>query len=153
MKPAITLTPRHLTFGQLRAIYNSPVTISLDPSAYDAIEKSHQAVQAIIARDKPAYGINTGFGLLAKTRIPDDELELLQRNLILSHSVGTGEALPADVVRLIIAMKVSSLSQGCRVFAVKWWTHLSTLSIMTSHPSSLPKVQWEHQATLPRCRT
>ncbi|MBE9578746.1 MULTISPECIES: histidine ammonia-lyase [Moraxella] len=112
MKPAITLTPRHLTFGQLRAIYNSPVTISLDPSAYDAIEKSHQAVQAIIARDKPAYGINTGFGLLAKTRIPDDELELLQRNLILSHSVGTGEALPADVVRLIIAMKVSSLSQG-----------------------------------------
>lgn len=112
MRPNITLSPRHLTFSELRTIYDSPVNIRLDPSAYDAIAKSHQAVQAIIARDEPAYGINTGFGMLARTRIMDDELELLQKNLILSHSVGTGYALPAGVVRLIIAMKVSSLSQG-----------------------------------------
>lgn len=112
MKPTLTLTPRNLSFAELRQIYNEPVNITLHAGAYELIEKSQQAVQAIIAKDKPAYGINTGFGLLAKTRIADDELELLQRNLILSHSVGTGELLPANVVRLIMVMKLSSLSQG-----------------------------------------
>ncbi|MDO4435273.1 MAG: histidine ammonia-lyase [Cardiobacteriaceae bacterium] len=112
MKPTLTLTPRKLTFAQLRQIYNEPVNLVLDPSAYEAIDQSHKALQAIIAKDLPAYGINTGFGLLAKERISDDELELLQRNLILSHSVGTGELLPCGVVRLIMAMKLSSLAQG-----------------------------------------
>ncbi|OAV34540.1 Histidine ammonia-lyase [Moraxella catarrhalis] len=109
---SLTLTPRKLTFAQLRQVYDGPVKISLDPTAYEAIDASRQAVQAIIAKDKPAYGINTGFGLLAKKRISDDELELLQRNLILSHSVGTGDRLPDEVVRLIMVMKVSSLAQG-----------------------------------------
>ncbi|UNU73121.1 histidine ammonia-lyase [Moraxella nasovis] len=108
----INLTPRHLTFADLRKIYDNPVKITLDPSAYDTIDQSRQAVERIIAKDKAAYGINTGFGLLAKERISDDELELLQRNLILSHSVGTGERLPDGVVRLIMVMKVSSLAQG-----------------------------------------
>lgn len=110
--PSITLTPTQLTFAQLRQVYDQPTTVTLDPTAYEAIEKSHQAVQAIIAKDKPAYGINTGFGLLAKERISDDELELLQRNLILSHSVGTGERLPDNVVRLIMLIKVASLARG-----------------------------------------
>lgn len=112
MTTQLTITPRKLSFAQLRAVYDAPVRITLDASAYALIDRSHAAVQAIIARDKPAYGINTGFGLLAKTRIADDELELLQRNLILSHSVGTGELLPENVVRLIMVMKLSSLAQG-----------------------------------------
>lgn len=109
---SITLTPSEITFAQLRQVYDHPTTVTLDPKAYDDIDRSHQAVQAIIAKDKPAYGINTGFGLLAKERISDDQLELLQRNLILSHSVGTGERLPDNVVRLIMLMKVASLSRG-----------------------------------------
>lgn len=109
---SITLTPSKITFAQLRQVYDNPTTVTLDPKAYDDIDRSHQAVQAIIAKDKPAYGINTGFGLLAKERISDDQLELLQRNLILSHSVGTGERLPDNVVRLIMLMKVASLSRG-----------------------------------------
>ncbi len=112
MKPTLHLIPNKLTFANLRQVYDSPITLTLEASAYHDIDNSHQAVQAIIARDKAAYGINTGFGLLAKTRIADDELELLQRNLILSHSVGTGELLPDNVVRLIIVMKLSSLAQG-----------------------------------------
>ena len=63
---SLILTPRNLTFAQLRQVYDGPVKISLDPTAYEAIDASRQAVQAIIAKDKPAYGINTGFGLLAK---------------------------------------------------------------------------------------
>ena len=108
----LTITPNALTLAQLRAIYDAPAKVALDNSAYSAIDASHQALQAIIARDKSAYGINTGFGLLAKTRISDDELELLQRNLILSHSVGTGEHLPDNVVRLILLMKIASLARG-----------------------------------------
>ena len=108
----LTLHPRKLSFEMLRDIYNHPVHLTLPASAYEAIDASHDDVRTIIARDKSAYGINTGFGLLAKTRISDDQLELLQRNLIISHSVGTGEALPDNVVRLIMVMKVASLAQG-----------------------------------------
>lgn len=108
----ITITPNHLTLAQLRAIYDAPQPIALHQDACTAIDASHRALQAIIARDASAYGINTGFGLLAKTRIHDDELELLQRNLILSHSVGTGEYLPDNVVRLILLMKAASLARG-----------------------------------------
>lgn len=108
----IVITPSKLTFAQLRQIYHAHTPIALDQSAYTAIEQSHKAVQDIIAQDKPAYGINTGFGLLAKTRIDDDELELLQKNLILSHSVGTGERLADGIVRLMMVMKISSLAQG-----------------------------------------
>lgn len=108
----LTLQPRQLSFEILRDIYEQPVILTLPESAYEAIDASHEDVQTIIRRDKSAYGINTGFGLLAKTRISDDQLELLQRNLIVSHSVGTGEALPANVVRLIMVMKVTSLAQG-----------------------------------------
>ena len=106
------LHPRQLSFEILRDIYDQPVILTLPDSAYEAIDASHEDVRTIIARDKSAYGINTGFGLLAKTRISDDQLELLQHNLIVSHSVGTGEALPDDVVRLIMIMKVASLAQG-----------------------------------------
>ncbi len=59
-----------------------------------------------------AYGINTGFGLLAQTRIPVGDLQTLQRNLLLSHSVGVGEALPDAVVRLTLALKVNALARG-----------------------------------------
>ena len=112
----LTLQPRQLSFEILRDIYEQPVILTLPESAYKAIDASHEDVQTIIRRDKSAYGINTGFGLLAKTRISDDQLELLQRNLIVSHSVGTGEALPANVVRLIMVMKVTSLAQGVSGF-------------------------------------
>lgn len=112
MTNTMTLNPRQLTFKMLRDIYNHPVTLTLPDSAYAAIDASHEDVRTIIGRDKSAYGINTGFGLLATTRISDDQLELLQRNLIISHSVGTGERLPDDIVRLIMVMKVASLAQG-----------------------------------------
>lgn len=109
---SITLTPRQLSFKTLRQIYDAPIKVALDKSAYQAIDASHKAVQDIITQDKPAYGINTGFGLLAKERISDDKLEQLQHNLIVSHSVGVDECLPDNVVRLMLVMKISSLAQG-----------------------------------------
>ncbi|MDP3841867.1 MAG: histidine ammonia-lyase [Oxalobacteraceae bacterium] len=108
----LTLEPGQFSLADLRAIWARPATVTLAAAAYPAIHASAAAVQRIVARGDAAYGINTGFGILAKTRIPDDHLEQLQRNLILSHSVGTGEPLPDAVVRLIMLMKVASLARG-----------------------------------------
>jgi histidine ammonia-lyase len=109
---AWTLNPGKMTLCELRAAWNDYAPVTLAAEAYPVIEASAAAVRAIVAKGDAAYGINTGFGLLAKTRIPDEKLEQLQRNLILSHSVGTGELLSDAVVRLIMLMKIGSLARG-----------------------------------------
>ena len=111
MKPLI-LKPGHLTLNDLREVSRTPVRVVLDETARQVIDAGSQAVEAIVAKGEPAYGINTGFGRLASTHIPNDQLELLQRNLVLSHAVGVGTPLSAPVVRLLMVMKVSSLAQG-----------------------------------------
>jgi histidine ammonia-lyase len=108
----ITLTPGHLTLAHLRQIARGSDALTLDPASFAAIDASAQTVADIAAKGEPAYGINTGFGRLASTHIPADQLELLQRNLVLSHAVGVGEPMSRPVVRLLIALKVSSLGRG-----------------------------------------
>ena len=100
-----------LNFPTLRELAHG-VPISIAPASCAAIERGSRAVDAIVARGAPAYGINTGFGRLAQTHIPNDQLELLQSNLVLSHAVGVGNPLPAPVVRLMLALKIQSLSRG-----------------------------------------
>ncbi|MBJ7308938.1 histidine ammonia-lyase [Rugamonas sp. CCM 8940] len=108
----LTLLPGKMSLSELRAVWASDGKLALAAEAYPVIEASAAAVQAIVAKGDAAYGINTGFGLLAKTRIPDEKLEQLQRNLILSHSVGTGALVSDAVVRLILLMKIGSLARG-----------------------------------------
>lgn len=108
----ITLTPGHLTLPQLRQIAREPVQITLDPASFAKIDAGAKAVADIAAKGEPAYGINTGFGRLASTHIPHDQLELLQKNLVLSHAVGVGEPMARSSVRLLIALKLSSLGRG-----------------------------------------
>ncbi len=84
----------------------------LDPGCWPAVERSAETVAAIVARGEPVYGINTGFGKLASVRIGVHELERLQRNIVLSHAAGVGEAMPAAVVRLMLTLKLASLAQG-----------------------------------------
>jgi histidine ammonia-lyase len=101
-----------LNFPTLRDLARGGVPLSISDAAYAAIERGSQAVAAIVRRGAPAYGINTGFGRLAQTHIPNEQLELLQSNLVLSHAVGVGDPLPAPVVRLMLALKIQSLSRG-----------------------------------------
>jgi histidine ammonia-lyase len=108
----LTLQPGALTLSELRAAWQAHGRLTLAPQAYAAIEASAAAVQAIVAKGDPAYGINTGFGILAKRHIPHEQLAQLQRNLILSHAVGTGELLQDAVVRLILLTKIGSLARG-----------------------------------------
>lgn len=111
-KSSLVLHPGKISLTDIHRIWSESVPLTLHPSAYAAINASSATVDRIIARGDAAYGINTGFGKLASTRIPEEQLELLQRNLILSHSVGTGEFMSDDLVRLVLAMKISSLARG-----------------------------------------
>ncbi|WP_298188395.1 histidine ammonia-lyase [uncultured Pseudomonas sp.] len=108
----LNILPGQLTLAQLRQIHQAPVKLSLDSSAAAGIEASVACVEQILAENRTAYGINTGFGLLASTRIATEDLENLQRSLVLSHAAGVGQPLDDDLVRLIMVLKVNSLSRG-----------------------------------------
>ncbi|MFN9543392.1 MAG: aromatic amino acid lyase, partial [Alphaproteobacteria bacterium] len=88
-----TLTPGKADLVSLRKIARETQPFTLDPACRAGVEASRKVVEAILAKDEPVYGINTGFGQLATTRVPKDKLDELQRNLVLSHATGTGEAL------------------------------------------------------------
>jgi histidine ammonia-lyase len=109
---ALLLDPGRVPLEAWRRLWAAPARMALPAAAWSAVEASAGAVSALLARGAPAYGINTGFGKLAHTHIPDDQLAQLQRNLILSHAVGTGEELSAPVVRLVLATKAASLARG-----------------------------------------
>jgi histidine ammonia-lyase len=108
----LEINPGELTLADLRAIREGGVTVTLDPSAAEAIRRSAAIVQAAAAGDEPVYGVNTGFGKLASKRISKEELAILQRNLIRSHCVGVGAPLQPGVVRMMLAMKAASLARG-----------------------------------------
>jgi histidine ammonia-lyase len=101
-----------LNFSTLRDLSRGGLELEISPSARADIERGAAAVAGIVRRGQPAYGVNTGFGRLAQTHIPNDQLELLQRNLVLSHAVGVGEPLPAGVVRLMLGLKIVALARG-----------------------------------------
>ena len=108
----LTISPGEITLPELRKISRSKVKLSLATSAIAGIHASTQVVNDVIAQDRTVYGINTGFGLLASTRIKNDELELLQRSIVLSHSAGFGEYMEDNTVRLMMVLKINSLSRG-----------------------------------------
>jgi histidine ammonia-lyase len=107
----ITLTPGAVTLATLRQLW-AGAPARLAPSALADIDTAAASVERIVAGGATVYGVNTGFGLLAQTRIPADRLADLQRNLILSHSCGLGEPLPRATVRLMILLKLIGLGRG-----------------------------------------
>jgi histidine ammonia-lyase len=86
--------------------------VGLSEAAKKKIENSHCLLEKIIEEGKPVYGINTGFGVFADRRIKDEETRTLNRNLILSHSVGTGEPLAEEIVRAAMLIRANTLAQG-----------------------------------------
>jgi histidine ammonia-lyase len=107
-----TLTPGRLSLALLRRIAFDPPPVVLDPATGPAIEAGRRLIAETVAAGRTVYGVNTGFGLLARTRIADDRLRELQVRLVQSHAAGTGPALDAPVVRLALVLKAASLAQG-----------------------------------------
>lgn len=109
---SLTLDPGTLSLAELRRIYETPVRLTLDSDSWAGIAAAEAAVRRVIAEHRTVYGINTGFGLLADTRISDQDLETLQENLVLSHAAGVGPLLEDEVVRLVMVLKINSLARG-----------------------------------------
>jgi histidine ammonia-lyase len=103
---------KRVSLSDLRAIWAGEANVALDEADYGRVEASAAAVQTALQSGAALYGVNTGFGKLASTRISADHLEQLQRNLVLSHAVGVGQELPEPVVRLALAIKIVTLAQG-----------------------------------------
>ena len=100
---------------------------SLDPACHEAVRGSAAVVAAIVARGKPVYGINTGFGRLSTVGIKDSELAQLQMNVVLSSAAGTGPPLPPAETRLMMALKLASLGQGASGVRVETLTQLDAM--------------------------
>lgn len=111
MEP-LTLVPGQLTLEQIRAALAGPVAVTLDPLCRPGVDAAAAVVQQAIDERRTVYGINTGFGLLARTHIDNDRLRDLQRSLVLSHAVGTGPLLDDATVRLVLVLKIASLARG-----------------------------------------
>ena len=101
-----------LTLQDLRGVYEAPAPFTVSDAALARIDVGAAAIAAIVARGETVYGVNTGFGLLANTSIAKDDLDALQRNLVLSHACGVGQLLGDEVVRLVLVLKAASLSRG-----------------------------------------
>ena len=103
--------PGHVALAELAEIY-AGADVTLDPAYWPQVDAAAAIVNKAAAGNSATYGINTGFGKLASTRIPTDQTAALQRNLILSHCCGVGEPTPLPVVRLMMALKIISLGRG-----------------------------------------
>lgn len=98
--------------GTWRRVFAGPLKVELTSGARLSIERAAEFVGRIVARGEPIYGINTGFGTLSDRCISGDRLSELQRNLVLETTVGVGEPLPDEVVRLALALKIATIAKG-----------------------------------------
>ncbi len=112
MTNKMKLTPGELGLEGLRNIAKGPVMLSLADHSRKKIAASVATVQDATRQGRVIYGINTGFGLLANTIIPDDELEHLQKSIVLSHAAGVGPFMNESTVRLMMVLKINSLARG-----------------------------------------
>ena len=108
----VLIDGHHLTIEDVTAVARHNAPVGLTPSAKEAVERAHRWVEQIVTQGDPVYGINTGFGVFADHRIPSSDSAKLSRNLILSHSVGTGKPLADEIVRAAILVRANTLAKG-----------------------------------------
>ncbi len=108
----IALDGRSLTLEQVRAVALRDEQVSIAPEATDRMLRSRAVVERLAAGDDPVYAVNTGVGLLADVRVPANELEQLQRNVVRSHAAGIGDPLPRADVRAMMLIRANVLAAG-----------------------------------------
>jgi len=108
----IQIDGNSLTFNEIQKAAVGQEKVIISPKIVPNIQESRDWVEGIISEGKPVYGINTGYGIFADKQISSDETRLLNRNLILSHAVGTGDPLPIEVVRAAILIRANTLAKG-----------------------------------------
>jgi len=108
----LCIDPGKLDLATLRRVAKHPHRISLADSCRQAVHRSEETVRLVIEQGRVIYGINTGFGLLANTVIPNKELQHLQQSIVLSHAAGIGPFMDDHTVRLMMVLKINSLARG-----------------------------------------
>jgi histidine ammonia-lyase len=102
MADAVSIEPGKASLDIWRRLYNGG-SFTIDRRSKAAVDAAADVIVGIVREGAPVYGVNAGFGKLANAEIKPDQLAVLQKNLILSHAAGVGDALPAQIVRLIMA--------------------------------------------------
>ena len=108
----IKITGNDLTIEDLVEIARLNIEIKISRSALEQIQTSHEKLLQLVETTKPLYGINTGYGIFADKKISLKESKQLNRNLIFSHAVGTGDPLPGEIVRAAMAIRINALAKG-----------------------------------------
>jgi histidine ammonia-lyase len=108
-----------LTAGKALEITENKISVILSNETEIKIEKSWSIVQKIVDKGHPVYGINTGFGPLCTTKISKSETNILQTNILQSHSVGVGDPIKKDIAKLMLILKAQSLAKGFSGIALK----------------------------------
>ena len=122
MPESVLVDGRTLDIPGVEAVARHGAAVTLSAEARAKIARARQVVDDILESGEVVYGINTGFGKLAEVRISPDQLEQLQRNLLLSHACGVGEPFPEDVVRAMLLLRANVLATGhagCRPLVVE----------------------------------
>ncbi|HNQ15140.1 MAG TPA: histidine ammonia-lyase [Pyrinomonadaceae bacterium] len=109
---SIVLDGENLTFEQVVEVANGDTRIEIAESAVERVNRAAEAVDKLLTRGEIAYGITTGFGALKDKIIPADQVETLQRNIVLSHAVGVGEPFDVPTTRAIMLIRANTLARG-----------------------------------------
>ncbi|MBM4100619.1 MAG: histidine ammonia-lyase, partial [Planctomycetes bacterium] len=110
--PRITLDGSPLAIAQVVAAARGRAAVALDPAARARVAAARAAMLARAEGAQALYGINTGFGSLSRVRIPDEQLDALQANLVRSHASGVGDPAPEDTVRAMMLILAASLARA-----------------------------------------
>ena len=102
----------HLSLNDFIQVVRNHAPVTLHPDALERVQQARQYVNALLSEETAVYGVNTGFGKFATVRINPDDLQALQRNLLLSHAIGVGQSFPTEVVRGMLLLRAQSLAQG-----------------------------------------
>ncbi len=130
----VVLTGADLTVADVEAVARHGARAALDVHARDRMTEAHAVIETLAARGEVVYGVTTGFGDLASTRIPTEDLAVLQANLLASHAAGVGVPFPREVVRAMLLLRANTLAlghSGCRPLLVERICELLALGI---HP-------------------
>jgi histidine ammonia-lyase len=108
----VELDGEHLTIEEVQNVSRQNLAVKLSPAAIEKMRASREPVELLAAGDAPIYGVNTGVGLLAEIRIPREQLDLLQLNVVRSHAAGVGPPLDRAVVRAMMLIRANVLAKG-----------------------------------------
>jgi histidine ammonia-lyase len=131
-----TISERSLTLSDLQKILSENSQLSISPESVKKIRACREYLDKKLENtNEPIYGINTGFGSLYNKNIPKDQLEKLQENLVMSHACGVGAEVPQEIVKLILFLKIQSLSYGYSGVQVETVERLVTLFNRNASPT------------------